>query len=194
MRKELLVTATLFSPFLFAMQSPHPYDFIQATATQIKFADISQFTARGIEVTASKEFGLGSFGKLTLFDAKDNKFGEEFTVNKWEVTAGYIHRFSEKTHFDYQVGYGDIDLGLSNATDAISTGTQYFILETNARHSIAQNWEASTGLEWQFWREGTDQKAYKLGIQRKIDSFTFGAKYTKYSDSEIFGIHGRFIF
>ncbi len=194
MKKLTLLSTLLFGPFALAEQTPLSYDYIQAGSVQIEFADIPQFTARGFEVLASKEFGYGVFGEATYFDTKDNKFDEEFTADKWEVAVGYIHRLSSKTHFDYQVGYGDIDLGLSNATDSISTGTEYFILEANARHSLARNWEVTAGLEWQFWREGSDQKAYNLGVQYQWGSVTLGAEYTKYSDSEIFGIHGRYAF
>lgn len=194
MKKLTLLSTLLVSPFVLAEQAPLSYDYVQVGATQIEFADIPQFTARGFEIIASKEFGYGIFAEATYFDTKDDKFGEEFTVDKWEVAVGYIHRFSSKTHFDYQVGYGDIDLGLSNATDSISTGTEYFMLETNARHNLALNWEIYGGLEWQFWREGSDQKAYNLGGQYQWDSFIVGAEYTKYSDSEIFGIHGRYTF
>jgi hypothetical protein len=199
MKKLLLTTTLLFSPLLFspptlAKPTPLSFDYIQVGAAQIEFADIPQFTARGFELIASKHVGYNVFAEATYFATKDNKFGEEFTADKWEVSLGYIQQLSSSTHLDYQLGYGDIDLGLSNGVESISTGTEYVMLETNIRHYLALNWEIYAGLEWQFWREGSDQKAYNLGSQYQWGRFIWGVEYTKYSDSEVFGIHGRYLF
>lgn len=194
MKKFTLLTALVLSPLSLAEPLPLSYDYIQGGATQIEFADIPQFTAQGFEAIASKRFWDNFFVEGTYFDTKDNKFGEEFTADKWEVSIGYIQSFSSTTHIDYLLGYGEIDLGLSNGIDSISTGTEYLMLETNARHMLSSDWEVFAGLEWQFWREGSDQKAYNLGAQKYWGSFIGGVKYTKYSDSEIFGLYGRYVF
>ena len=194
MKIMTLVTALVLSPLSVAEPMPLPYNYLQGGATQIEFADIPQFTAQGFEVIASKRLGYDFFVEGTYFDTKDNKFGEQFTADKWEASIGYIQPISSATHIDYQLGYGEIDLGLSNGIEAISTGTEYLMLETNARHMLFHDWEIFAGLEWQFWREGSDQKAYNLGGQKYWGSLISGVKYTKYSDSEIFGVYGRYVF
>jgi predicted porin len=68
------------------------------------------------------------------------------------------------------------------------------MLESNVRHNITPNWEVFAGLEWQFWDEDSDQKAYNLGAQYKWNSIALGAEYTKYSDSEVFGLYARYQF
>lgn len=194
MKKLFVISSLLISAVATAQHSPLSYDYVQAGIVQTDFADIPPFDARGFELKASKELGYGFFGEATYFDTSDDKNGLDFDADKWEVAVGYIHRFSSKTVFDYQVGYGDIELGLSNGEESVSTGTNYYMAEANVRHSLNANWELFAGLEWQFWDEGSDQKAYNLGAQYHWDAISVGAEYTKFSDSQVFGLFARYQF
>lgn len=199
MKNLYLATAFAFAPLLLsaeanAKQSPISYNYVQVGAVQTDFADIPEFDAKGFQFKASKELGYNVFVEAMYFDASDDVSGFDFDVDKWEVALGYVHRFSPSTAIDFQAGYGDIELGLSNSEESASTGTNYYMLESNVRHNITPNWEVFAGLEWQFWDEGSDQKAYNLGAQYKWNSIALGAEYTKYSDSEVFGLYARYQF
>ena len=194
----LLSVPLCFSASTFGQTTPPSYDYVQLGAVQTDFADIPEFDAKGFQLKASKELGYNLFAEAMYFDASDEasnaEFDFDFDVEKWEISLGYIHRFSAATALDAQVGYGDIELGLSNGQESASTGTNYYMLETNIRHMVMKNWELFAGLEWQFWDEGSDQKAYNLGTQYSWSNLAVGAEYTKYSDSEVFGIYARYQF
>ena len=195
MRTQLLFAAASLLVLSSTAHAGQPsYDFVQTSLLQSEFADISPFTLQGFEVKVSKELGYKVFAEATYFAADDTLSGDTFDVSDMKLTVGYIQRLSNKTAIDYQFGYGDINLKLSNANALWKDSTHFFVAETNIRHKFTPALEAFGGLEWQFWGKGSDQKAYNVGVQYDWAVVAVGAKYTKYSDSDRIGMFVRYEF
>lgn len=192
--KKTLLSIALLSTFGSASAEQLSYDFVQVAAIQTEFADIVGFKAKGFEVKGSYEFYPNVFTEVTYFSADDTANDIKFDVDQWQVKAGYIQRLSSNTALDYSLGYGKIEFDYRKGELRAGDETNYYSLNTSIRHMLVVDVEVYAGLGIQKWKKGSDQKYYTLGSQYTFGDFVAGASYTKFSDSEVFAITGRYTF
>ncbi len=192
--KRTLLSITLLTVFGTSSANQLSYDFVQIAAIQTEFADIVGFKARGLEAKASYEFYPDLFTEVTYFSADDTANEIKFDVEQWQFKVGYIQRLASNTVLDYSLGYGKIEFDYRKGELRAGDETNYYSLNTNIRYMLANDVEIYAGLGIQKWKKGSDQKYYTLGTHYVFDDFAAGASYTKFSDSEVFAITGRYSF
>lgn len=191
--KKMLVAMYLATAAMTA-HAELSYHYVEASLLRLDFEDIPGFKPFGFEIEASYSVGKHFFARVNYADASDTNADAKFSVDQWLVTAGYLKRLSQATVIDLQLGYGDIELkGRSNRSSG-SADSQFFTSALNVRHMLGRNIEMFGGLEWQRWNAGSDQKAYTLGARYHFEPLSFGLEYTKFSDSEWFGLSTRWSF
>ena len=186
MLKHLTATAALLTaPFaVFANDMTPTYTYSQVGYVQSDIADLDDFTLKGFELKSSYAFSDNFFIEGTYSDVNDDATGIRLDAQRLVATLGYIQHINARTTIDYQLGYGDVDLGVSNEAENWEGGTHYYIVESNLRHKVTTHLEFYGGLEWQNWDDGDNQKAYKLGVKYNWDKFAIGTEYNKYSDED----------
>lgn len=170
------------------------YDYIQVAYQNTEYADIDGFDLRGVEFRVSKQLSSSLFAEFNYSHGDDKLQDISFKNPKWKASLGYIQWLSTNTAIDYQVGYGNIEIDLSNSSVRQKEDADLYSIETNIRHRIHPNIEIYGGLEFQDWDIGSNQKAYHLGALYDIPVVKLGLEYTKFSDSEIMAATIRYEF
>ncbi len=70
----------------------------------------------------------------------------------------------------------------------------YFGLSGYVHHQLSEKLRLYAGLEQQNWQGWSTQKACHRGSSYRLDWFSVGAEYTKYSDSDALSLFMRYDF
>lgn len=192
MKKKLLAGLFIVAVAAQCNATTPSYNFVQGSVVKVEFADLQPFELKGYELRGSYEFYDNFFAELSYIDADDSISDNDFGMQNWQVEAGYIYSYSTATTMDIKLGYGKIDFDFRDNNESFKGGTYFYSLSSNVKYMLTQEIELGAGLEIQYWDEGSNQKAYNLRAQYHFDSFSVGAEYTKYSDSEVVALTARY--
>lgn len=173
------------------------YDFVQMGYVKGDYADIKPFDLTGLEIEGSYSLPHDFFVTGKYRSSDDSHNSVQFDESNWQVGVGYRFDFRSNTVFDARVTYGDIRFELIDDEESANASTNYYSVAGNVRHQLTDSVEVYGGLEWQFWDEGSDQKAYRLGARysfKSANAFSLGIEYTKYSDSQWGKLFARYQF
>jgi len=180
-----------------AIASTLANDYVQVGYVYGDYADYQPFNLAGIEVEGSFAFESNLYIHGTYRTADDKANAINLDETNWKTGLGYVFDISQDTVIDTRFSYGNIKFELSNATNAIDASTHYYSLASKLRHQLTNSIEVYGGLEWQFWNEGSDQKAYSVGAQYafgQAKALSVGVEYSKYSDSQWAKLFLRYAF
>lgn len=190
---RIAVASLAFVSSMSVFADTQDYDFAQLNLVAANYTDLSPFDLIGLEARASK--GIGRFfGEIRYRDLTDDQQGIDFDEDRLNLSLGYVVAQWDKTRIDVRGNYGDIGIKLSNSQRADKTDIEYFGISSYVFHKLNPKVELYGGLEFQDWDFGATQKAYHLGGSYKVNQFSFGAEYTKYSDSEAASLFARYHF
>jgi hypothetical protein len=170
------------------------YDFVQLAYQNTEYADIRGFSLRGFATRLSTTISPSIFIEANYINSQDQHDDITFKNPKWKLSLGYIQTLNTHTSLDYQVGYGNLEIDLSNTFVRQKEDANIMAYEFNIRHMLNDAWEIYGGLEFQNWDIGSNQKAYHLGTLYDAPIAKVGMEYTKFSDSEIIGLTLRYDF
>ena len=170
------------------------YNYVQAHALRSKYANLEKFTLKGFEVRGGFKVGR-VFSELRYRDLTDKPDSRKLDEDRWNVTLGYAFPSSSRTHFDLRLNYGEVNMKGTSPQGGLKLGVDYFGLSGYVHHQLSEKTRVYAGLEQQNWQGGgSTQKAYHLGVARKLDWISVGAEYTKYSDSDAISLFARYSF
>lgn len=177
-----------------AMAETPSYDFVQAGYVNADYADLQPFDLIGFEVQGSVELTdtLFTTGRFRMVD--DTISAYELEETNWQVGIGYQMPYGNSTVFDVRVNYGDIAFDFTEPEGKFDDSASHYSVSSHARHMLTEDIEVYAGLEWQLWKKGSDQKAYRLGSLYHFNDLAVGAEYVKYSDSSAYTLFARYHF
>lgn len=177
-----------------AMAETPSYDFVQAGYVNADYADLQPFDLIGFEVQGSVELTdtLFTTGRFRMVDDTISAYKLEET--NWQVGIGYQMPYGKRTVFDVRVNYGDIAFDFTEPEGKFDDSASHYSVSSHARHMLTDHMEVYAGLEWQLWKKGSDQKAYRLGSLYHFNDLAVGAEYVKYSDSSAYTLFARYHF
>ena len=177
-----------------AMADTPSYNFVQAGYVNADYADLQPFDLIGFEVQASAALTEAFFttGRFRMVD--DTLSAYKLEETNWQVGIGYQMPYGKDTVFDVRVNYGDIAFDYTEPEGKFDDSASHYSVSSHARHMLAEDMEVYAGLEWQFWKKGSDQKAYRLGSMYNFSDLAVGVEYVKYSDSSAYTLFARYNF
>lgn len=187
-----LIIGSLLSASVMA-ETPS-YNFVQAGYVNADYADLQPFDLVGFEFQGSVELTDSVFttGRFRMVDDTISSYTLEET--NWQVGVGYQMPYGENTVFDVRLNYGDIAFDFSIPQGDFEDSASHFSASSLARHMLTDDIEVYAGLEWQKWKKGSDQKAYRLGSLYNFNELAVGLEYVKYSDSSAYTLFARYNF
>lgn len=187
-----LIIGSLLSASVMA-ETPS-YNFVQAGYVNADYADLQPFDLVGFEFQGSVELTDSIFttGRFRMVD--DNISSYTLEETNWQVGVGYQMPYGENTVFDVRLNYGDIAFDFSIPQGDFEDSASHYSVSSHARHMLTDNVEVYGGLEWQKWKKGSDQKAYRLGSLYNFNELAVGLEYVKYSDSSAYTLFARYNF
>lgn len=169
------------------------YNYVQVHGLRAEYADLPGFTLLGAEVRAG--FSLGQvFGEFRYRDTRDKPDARKLDEDRWNVSLGYAFPSSRKTHYDLRLNYGELGLDGRSPQGNLKARIDYFGISGFVHHQATEKLRFYAGLEQQNWQGWSTQKAYHLGSSYKLEWFSVGAEYTKYSDSDAISFFIRYDF
>lgn len=186
-----------FAAVLLTLSAPavaaDTYNYVQLHGLQAEYADIPGFSLRGAEVRAG--FSVGQiFSEIRYRDTRDKPDTRKLDEDRWNVSVGYAFPSSTKTHFDLRLNYGELRLDGRSPGGDLAARIDYFGVSGYMHYQFSEKLRFYAGLEQQNWQGWSTQKAYHLGSSYKLDWFSVGAEYTKYSDSDAISLFIRYDF
>ena len=170
------------------------YNYVQVHALRSEYANAEKFTLKGFEVRGGFKVGR-VFSEFRYRDLTDKPDSRKLDEDRWNVTLGYAFPSRSRTHFDLRLNYGEVNMDGRSPMGNLEVGVDYFGVSAYVHHQLSDKTRLYAGLEQQNWQGwGSTQKAYHLGVERKLAWMSLGAEYTKYSDSDAMSLFARYSF